>query len=124
MFPGYPDGVEAILLLRDLRFVKLPASSRARVLALLEAYKSRALTLSEDGWIRGECRKNRLKIEELHKSQDAVRITNAQLRVGGRKFAELQRLARKASDARDEERLRRLEELEREVAEERENLGI
>lgn len=122
--PGYPEGVDAQTLLHDLRCIKIPKETRERVMELVSAYRTRALTLAEDSWVRAECRKRRKKIVESHKMQDDARITDARFRLGSKKFEELQRVAKQQTKARLTAKLEAAEAIIREIEEEQKDLGI
>jgi hypothetical protein len=122
--PGYPEGVDAQLLLKDLRFIKIPKEVREKVMELISVYRSRLFTTSEDAWIRSECRKRKKKIIECHKMQDDARITDAKRRIGSKKFAELQRDAKKQTQVRLVAKLEQAQAIIRETEEEQKDLGI
>lgn len=122
--PGYPIGVDPSALLHDLRCIKIPKEVRERVMELVAAYRTRALTTSEDAWIRAECRKRKKKITESHKMQDACRVTDAKLRLGTKKFQELQAIAHRKTKERLMEKLEAAQAIIRETEEEQKDLGI
>ena len=102
---GYPDGVEPILVLEDLRWSVVDKASRVKILHLLDEYKTRRLTLDEARWIREIARRNIKRIREMRKSQDAVRMTDFRRRTGEKRFRELR------ASAERETRLRLLKKL-------------
>jgi hypothetical protein len=124
LVPGYPDGVDAQILLNDLRFTKLPKETRTRVMELLSAYRSRTLTASEDAWVRAECRKRKKKIAESHQLQDNARLTNAEIRLGSERFKRLRAMAAVKTRDRLLDKLHAAEQVLRSAEEEQKNFGI
>jgi hypothetical protein len=122
--PGYPDGIDVSILLGDLRFIKLPNPIRDEVGRLITAYKSRALTLDEDAFVRAECRKRRKKIVELHASQDAARRTDARFRLGFDRYDKLEVEARVKTAQILTAKLEAAREVIRTTQEEQKDLGI
>ena len=84
--PGYPDGVDPIDVLKDLRRVKTSDKVRGLTLHLMEEYKERNLNLAEAKWVRTTARRYLKKINELHGSMEMARTGDAKQRLGYRVF--------------------------------------
>ena len=110
----YPEGIDTIDVIRDLRFIKLRKEDRAKVLWLHSEFKSRNLTTKEDAWVRTLARRKIKLIRELHAAQQMARTTDAKQRLGYRKFDEMMEKAKTETRLR---RLRRLRRAERELEE-------
>ena len=124
LVPGYPEGVDPIEVITDLRRVKTSPNVRTQVLYLAEIYKQRELSLHESGWLRKVAQRYKKKIVELHNALDMARITDAKQRMGYREYEKAQREA-KAATRRN--RLRRLKDAQvalRASEEEEKDFGI
>jgi hypothetical protein len=71
------EGVKIVMVLDDLVHIRLPTEDRDRVKILQIKHGQTTLSPSEQVWLRKLYNRHYPKIEELHKSYDAVRSTDA-----------------------------------------------
>ena len=124
MIDDVPDGLTPYELIRRLRFIKLSLRDRDRVLLLQAVLKERNLTHEESAELRRMATLHRAAIEELEKSQERARITDAKMVRGSRRVATAIEDAKVATRVRLEKKLEDLEsELEQLTREER-DMGL
>jgi len=107
------EGVPVHQLLDDLRRIKLPKDTRAKVLAMDDHYKHAALHIEDVSWLRKLYNRRAKQINELHLSYQRARETDAKMKRGAGK----DRLVRMRAKYQTRRRLRdKKVELEREIA--------
>ena len=118
------EGVPVHQLLDDLRRIKLPKDTRAKVLAMDEHYKHAALHIDDVSWLRRTYSRRSDQIKELHLSYQRARETDASQKRGPDKDRLLRMRAKYQTRRRLEEKKKVLEQEIAELEAEEQDFGV